>query len=107
MSYRRTCLTVKHHEVRNVLHDDMSCVVLVQCNHFFPDILWVIPNIWICAEAATNLAAVSLGNLFFLQQHFVCSKTCFLRIYCLHCSCVSSWLTPFFLLFFSQQGVLY
>ena len=37
MPYRRTCLTVKHHEGSNVLHDDMSCEVLVKCNHtFFP-----------------------------------------------------------------------
>ena len=37
MSYRRTCLTVKHCEDRNVLRD-MSCEVLVNCNHtIFPD----------------------------------------------------------------------
>ena len=35
MYYGRTCLTVKHHEVRNVLNDDMSCKVLVKYNHFF------------------------------------------------------------------------
>ena len=34
MSYRRTCLTVKH-EVRNVLHDDMSCNVLGKCSNTF------------------------------------------------------------------------
>ena len=54
MSYSKT-----FHDIGNILHDDMSCEVLVNCNHtFYLKILWVISNIWICTEATTNYAAV-------------------------------------------------
>ena len=42
MSYSKT-----YHDIGNVLYDDMSCEVLVNCNHTFSlKILWVISNIW-------------------------------------------------------------
>ena len=52
-------------------------LVLVECNHNFFLTSFVLSLIsGICAEAATDYAAVSLYICcyFYLQQHFVCSE---------------------------------
>ena len=56
MSYSKT-----YNEVTNVLHNDMSSEVLVECNHasFFLKSFGLPLISGICAEAATNYAAVS------------------------------------------------
>ena len=78
MSYKRT-----YCEDRNISHNDVSCEVLVRCNHIFFLKSFGLPLICgICAEGAIEYAAVSLGNCccLFVQQHFVFSKTFILRI---------------------------
>ena len=58
-SCRRTNRTVKHY---------MSCVVLVICNYFFLKSIGLSLISGICAEAATDYAAVNLENcVYFLQ----------------------------------------
>ena len=97
--------TKTYHEVRNILHNNMFCYVLVKCNHtFFSEIISIILKIWYPFRSCNRLSCCIFRQLvfFFLQQHFISSETCFSRIYCLKCSsCVcrlllrSAWLTFF------------
>ena len=105
MSCRRTYLAVKH-EVRNVLHDDMFCYVLVICYHtFFLKSFGLSLISGICVEAATNYAAVSIGNwycfcffqqlLFALRHAFQGFKVCNVLVY-VGLFLMSAWLTFLF-----------
>ena len=76
---RRTCLTVKRHEVRNVFHDDISREA----------------NIWYLCRSCNRLYRCEFKQplFIFLQKYFVFSETCFPRIYCFQCSfCVSKFI---------------
>ena len=68
MSYSKT-----YHDIVNVLHDDMSCEVLVNCNHtFFLKILWVISNIWYLYRNYNQLCCCGLGNCCFFSPATFC-----------------------------------
>ena len=86
MSYRRTCLTVKH-EIRNVLHDDMYYDVLVKCNHFVCK--YTLKSFWFSLRSAICMLlwVQTIVFIFFFSATFR-----FPRNYCLQCS---SWVFRF------------
>ena len=66
MSYERSCLTEDmsyskmYHEGRNVLHDDMSCEVLIKCNHIFFRNPLITTNIWYLCRSCNGFFNVCL-----------------------------------------------